>query len=215
MYCSINLSLQVVAVGRASGEVERSDAIEFPVRVKSLSVRRSVFGRFDKKNETRAHTISINEHIIGTGEININISPSILSQGVGTYNRIYLYTFLIWKFQSRSDALTYLGDYRHLCSEQMSSQLLVALPYLTLGSFVRTPNQKSAHEINANIKDYVRALSLRHMGNGRFTYWSSGYNDYSYVNVQVAHALALAKSGTNLISFWPSFRADGIRCSEV
>lgn len=73
-------------MGRASGGVERSDAIEQPIRVKSLTVRRSVFGRFENKNETRAHLIDINEHIIGSGEVNINLSPSILSQGVGTLN---------------------------------------------------------------------------------------------------------------------------------
>jgi uncharacterized protein YfaS (alpha-2-macroglobulin family) len=165
-------AIQVVAVSKANGAVENNDAIEYPIKLNTLTVRRSVYGKFGEHN-TRAHLIDINEHILGSGEININISPSILSQGV--------------------DALTYLGDYRYMCSEQISSQVLVSLQYLTLGSFVHEAGQKSTNEIKESIVNSIKALQLRHNGGGKFSYWGTSGDTYKHVNIQVAHALALAK----------------------
>jgi uncharacterized protein YfaS (alpha-2-macroglobulin family) len=90
-----------------------------------------------------------------------------------------------------------------MCSEQISSQVLVSLQYLTLGSFVHEAGQKSTNEIKQSIVNSIKALQLRHNGGGKFSYWSTSGDTYKHVNIQVAHALALAKKGK--ISFTKRF----------
>lgn len=96
-----------------------------------------------------------------------------------------------------SEALKYLGDYRYMCSEQTSSQMLVALQYLTLGAFVREKGQKTTKEVKESIAGSVKALQARHLNRGMFSYWGGHGESYKHVNIQVTHALAIAQKGNN------------------
>lgn len=87
---------------------------------------------------------------------------------------------------SYSGLFDYLCDYRHLCSEQLSS---IALSILYAGDLLEKEDRKSAEE---RVNDIISLLASRQLSDGGFSYWPGFTMADPWVTSMAGHVLCEA-----------------------
>ncbi|HPY40060.1 MAG TPA: alpha-2-macroglobulin family protein, partial [Thiolinea sp.] len=95
--------------------------------------------------------------------------------------------------QSLSDAFIYLQNYPYSCSEQIASRMLSTAALKDVLQAFKTKDLPSPEAIEQSMQRDLENLAKRQTGEGGFSLWGSGSQDWPYANVHVAHALIRAK----------------------
>ena len=95
--------------------------------------------------------------------------------------------------QSLSDAFIYLQNYPYSCSEQIASRMLSTAALKDVLQAFKTKDLPSPEAIEQSMQRDLESLAKRQTGEGGFSLWGSGSQDWPYANVHVTHALIRAK----------------------
>ena len=95
--------------------------------------------------------------------------------------------------QTLSDAFIYLQNYPYSCSEQIASRMLSTAALKDVLQAFKTKDLPSPEAIEQSMQRDLESLAQRQTGEGGFSLWGSGSQDWPYANVHVAHALIRAK----------------------
>lgn len=103
--------------------------------------------------------------------------------------------------------LSYLHDYPHGCSEQVTSK---AFPLLFVGAF-RQFTQAEKDRMEANVKEAVKIISSRQLGDGGIAYWPGDRYPTEWATTYAGHFLIEAqKQGKDIpqsvIDKWKRFQ---------
>lgn len=103
--------------------------------------------------------------------------------------------------------LAYLLEYPHGCSEQVTSK---AFPLLYVGAF-RQFTQKEKDKIDFNIKEAIKIVSSRQLGDGGIAYWPGDRYPTEWVTSYAGHFLIEAKRAgrdvpNSVIDKWKTFQ---------
>ncbi|MFZ1389325.1 MAG: DUF6049 family protein [Thiolinea sp.] len=95
--------------------------------------------------------------------------------------------------QTLSDAFIYLQNYPYSCSEQIASRMLSTAALKDVLQAFKTKDLPSPEAIEQSMQRDLESLAKRQTGEGGFSLWGSGSQDWPYANVHVTHALIRAK----------------------
>lgn len=95
--------------------------------------------------------------------------------------------------QTLSDAFIYLQNYPYSCSEQIASRMLSTAALKDVLQAFKTKDLPSPEAIEQSMRRDLESLAKRQTGEGGFSLWGSGSQDWPYANVHVTHALIRAK----------------------
>ena len=101
----------------------------------------------------------------------------------------------------------YLYDYRHYCTEQLTSR---ALPLLFLQE-LKDLDTKETELVKKNVTEAINSLYRRQLSNGGFCYWEGQSYIYEWVTSYAGSFLAMAKErgyqvNTDVLNKWISFQ---------
>lgn len=106
-----------------------------------------------------------------------------------------------------SDIYDFLGDYRHLCSEQLVSK---ALPLLYKEVFTSLTDAEKK-QLQGEIRSAISQLYARQLPSGGFTYWPGTEDVSEWLTSYAGHFLILAREkgyevNTNVINQWLGYQ---------
>lgn len=103
--------------------------------------------------------------------------------------------------------LDYLLDYPHGCTEQVTSRVF---PLLYIGNFMNL-SEKEKQKMDYNIKEGIRILSARQLGDGGIVYWPGDRYPAEWATSYAGHFLIEAQRAgyhvpTSVINKWKAFQ---------
>lgn len=97
------------------------------------------------------------------------------------------------QLQVLTDALLYLVNYEHSCTEQLSSAILGIAALRDVSSAFQSRGLPDPKTLDFNVAESLNKLKSRQLGDGGFRLWDSGNDDFPFASIHALHAVAKAK----------------------
>jgi uncharacterized protein YfaS (alpha-2-macroglobulin family) len=97
------------------------------------------------------------------------------------------------QLQALTDAVLYLVAYPYECSEQLSSRILAVAALRDVLTAFKAKDMPTPEEMNAAVARDIKRLQGMQNDDGGFAFWRRGGEEWPYVSIHVANALARAK----------------------